>query len=181
MVLRERAAIPKLFCREAGQRGGRPPEPLQDRRGASNSPDGSNRLYPGQARRKKELTLSEGLSICKFLNSKKEAFASEDAYWSAMLIRYRPMTKQALQTILSKEEFYESHRSQYLAGAAGKGRHLVSRTKTSKGVRRPGGGRTDQFKSFREEAKRFAERERGCGHTLSPVDLYLEYTWHLKE
>ena len=98
-----------------------------------------------------------------------------------MLIRNRPMTKQALEAVLNKEEFYETHRQQYLVGAAGRGRHLVSRIKTSRGIRRPGGGMRDQFKAFEEEAKRFAERERSCGHTLSPGDLYLEYKWHVEE
>ena len=168
MVLREQLAKEKLPCREAGHLGGRPLVPLQDRRGASNKVDGSNRIYPGQARRKHELTLSEGISICRYLNSQKEAFASEAAFWTAMLIRYRPMAKQALEAILNREEFYETHKEQYLVGAAGRGRHLVSRIKTSKGMRLPGGGRMDQFKAFKEEAKHFAERERSCGHTLSP-------------
>ena len=175
----------------AGVRGGRPVINVQeDRRGPFNDEDKGNRIYPGQARRRQDQDPWEGLAIIAFMDKKREEHAGEDAYWRAVLMRYRPKDKAQLQGIYARKALFEervvrlnlgkgtrgSKRSS--AGMTGVMKYAVSE---SSGCRAPGGGRKDEFKEYKEKVKAWSWKERDHGHSLHAGDLWQEYKFVLEE
>ena len=175
----------------AGALGGRPQEVIVgDRRGRFNKEDLSNRIYPGQARRRQDVEPWEGLAIIQYMDKKRAEFADEDSYWRAVVMRYRPRTKKQLQDIYAKKEVFE---------ARVKSLNLAKTTKRSKrsttgisgamqyhcvstgGCRRAGAGRHDEFKDIKEQMKAWAVKERQHGHSLNAGDLWQEFKFLVEE
>ena len=82
--------------------------PLEDRRGSFNRRDASNRRYPGQAPKRFDIPAFEAIQIIDYLKHQREHGGYEDAcaYWKAMCRRYDTWTRQRLQGLLDKEDFY---------------------------------------------------------------------------
>ena len=175
----------------AGVLGGRPEQRIRlDKRGRANDEDSSNRLYPGQDKRRQDITPWEGVAIAKYMEAKRAEHADEDAYWRAVLLRFRPKSKKTLQAIFGKKALYE-RRIEELSLGKGTGMSKISSTgmsgvmkyavSHSAGCRAAGAGRKDLFKDYKEQVKHWAIKERQHGHSLNATDLWREYKFILQE
>ena len=102
-----RSVVQGMDGSRAGKLGGRPVVLMQDKRGIYGMEDLSNRLYPGQKRRREDQDPGEGLQMIQFMRSKRIEYACEADFWRAMVRRYRPKTKHILEAMLEKEEVFK--------------------------------------------------------------------------
>ena len=173
---------------KAGAFGGRPRIAVEDRRGTANCTDRSNRLYPGQDRRRNDIDVVEALKICEFLQAQVPRFASEDQYWRAMVMRFRPRSKVQLQSLLSRKHVFEQRvRDLKLGGKRGSsGRmkgssEVLHRRKDTVGVRAKGGGRKGDFREQKDQLKVWVANERAHGHALNMSDLWTQFKFLMEE
>ena len=174
---------------KAGVLGGRPRHAaVEDLRGIANGVDRSNRLYPGQDRRRHDVDAVEALRICEFLQQQVPRYSSEDDYWRAMVLRFRPRSKVQLQSLLSRKHVFEARvRLLKLGGRRGaSGRMQGSKEnlyerKDTVGVRAAGGGRKGDFKEQKDQLKVWVETERAHGHALNMSDLWTQFKFLMEE
>ena len=146
------------------------------------TPIKSNRKQPGVASRRREIQAWEGKRIAEHLKAERVHFPNDRDFWRAMMVHYKPLTKEALQNIVRKEELFAQRMSERMLGTSGH-RHQGSwgantagrREYRYRGCRAAGGGRKDRFADFKQLVKEWCETERSYGHTLTLTDLYLEF------
>jgi hypothetical protein len=149
------------------------------------TPIKSNKKQPGVAGRRREIPAREGKRIAENLRSQRVHFPNDIDYWRAMMIHYRPLTKESLQNVVRKEDMYARRLKDNYKGNAGgnlsrSGANSVIKPQY-KGCRAKGGGRKDRCLELKQHVKAWCEVERSYGHTLSLLDLYLEFsTWPSK-
>ena len=142
------------------------------------TPIKSNRKQPGVAGRRREIPAWEGKRIAEHLRAERVHFPNDTDYWRAMMIHYRPLTKESHQNVVRKEDMYAQRLKDNKKGNAGGimswGTNSVKKHKY-KGCRAAGGGRKDRCLELKQHVKAWCEVERSYGHTLTLNDLYLEF------
>ena len=122
----------------------------------------------------------EAMKMINHLKEERPKFETERAYWKAMQQKYKPRTKQHLETLMRKEEVFKQRMEDLRLGEGGVRRpqgsgEQLSLKRASKGCRAGGAGHPYIFRAQKELVKAFAYRERSHGHSLTQLDLYLEF------
>ena len=93
---------------KAGQFGGRPKQPEADKRGIYNGSDRSNRLFPGQERRRQDGSFVEALWVCQHVAEQSAMYSDKDVAWRVMVMRYMPRSKAQLQALVGRKGVFET-------------------------------------------------------------------------
>ena len=90
---------------KAGVQRTRPETPLEELRGIAGG-RASNRRYPGEQPKRRDLEAWEAVKIINHLKEERPKFETETAFWKAMQQKYKPRTKH-LETLMGKEEVFK--------------------------------------------------------------------------
>ena len=165
--------------REAGRAGGilggRPPTRLVRRNEAFTKQTGAKA-------RRTEPRAHEAVKLCDYMKSERSKCSSVAEYWKTVTHK-TDYTRQQLEAVLQKEGFYKEFMASNQRGTGGSLRPKGGRTPLEEvksksqamGCRRKGAGRKDQFRELKLQVKRVAEEERQLGHSLSKLDVWLEF------
>ena len=178
----------------AGAFGGRPRKAPEDSRGVPGG-DKSNRLARGLKRRRQDVEAFDGLAMCKWMVEKARECTDMVDMQRAACRRYEEPWRK-LKLIYDKGLEFWKQKVKSLNVGGGKrslnkqGQNLnlssrpggmTSQGGLSKGCRAVGGGRKDNFKTYKQQLKTWVEEERRNGHSLDTTDLHLQFVWFLSE